>query len=140
VAQITFYLILWLLLVNLAAATFVLSGPMGRLYCSAELIAMNVIAMQCLLLFNGIAVAKHIFVFRLKNPLAVQEDFFAVFIHAMALLIRYLRTYVGFFWFRHHCCQIFLCRTYQNREKYAKRIQNIPNDHKKYQMTIKNTK
>jgi hypothetical protein len=43
--------------------------------------------------------------------------------------VHYICTY--------QCCQIFLCTTYQNREKYTKRTQNIPNDHKKFTPGVK---
>jgi hypothetical protein len=37
-------------------------------------------------------------------------------------------------------CQIFLGAWYQNRKKWPKWAQNVPNGHKMYQMVIKCTK
>jgi hypothetical protein len=54
--------------------------------------------------------------------------------------LRGLLSFHGKFFPSCQCCQIFLCKTYQNGGKYIKRTQNIPNDHKIYQMAAKQTK
>jgi hypothetical protein len=88
VASIIFYVVLWLLLTDVSAIVFVAAGPMGSVYCKLDIIAVNVIAMQAMSCLNGIMVAKYIFVFWIKNPLAVQEDFFAIFINVSSLMLK----------------------------------------------------
>jgi hypothetical protein len=43
--------------------------------------------MQAMVCLNGIALSKYIFVFCIKNPLAVNEDFIAVFINLGSLML-----------------------------------------------------
>jgi hypothetical protein len=69
-------------------------GPTGSFFCSLEIVIMNVVTMQTFFVLNGIIICKYIFVFHLKNPLAVQEDFFAIFINLVALVFRCLRIRV----------------------------------------------
>jgi hypothetical protein len=64
-------------------------GPGGSWFCASEMIIMNVLTMQIMFLLCGIIISKYVFVFHLKNPMAVLEDFFAVFINIATLFLRY---------------------------------------------------
>jgi len=80
------YNINFVVLAYLLAVSHLIFGPTGFLHCSLELLLLNVTSMQFLFILNAIVLSKYIFVFHLKNPTAIQEDFFFLFIHRSTIL------------------------------------------------------
>jgi len=55
--------------------------------------ALNITVMQVLFLLIAISVSKFIFVFHLKNPMAIQEDFFYFFINVCSFMHSFLSQF-----------------------------------------------
>ena len=93
-SSICVYQINWLILVHLFAICHLASGSAGSFQCTLELMLINVTAMQAMFLIISIIIFKYIFVFKLKNPLAIQEDFFYVFINLCSFVLSFLSELV----------------------------------------------
>jgi hypothetical protein len=53
------------------------SGPMSATFCFFQLWFKNALKWCCLIILDAIILAKYIFIFWLKNPGAVQDDFWS---------------------------------------------------------------
>lgn len=58
-----------------------LTGPFPAILCQVEHISKNVLLQHSVIVANCILVIRYIFTFHLKNPTAVQDDFWTVFIN-----------------------------------------------------------
>ena len=57
-----------------------LAGPLPRSLCFFMVVAKNAIKTQGLLLYDAIHITRYVFIFWLKNPGAVKDDFWGVFL------------------------------------------------------------
>lgn len=57
-----------------------LAGPLPRSLCFIISVSKNVIKTQGLLLYNAIHITRYVFIFWLKNPGAVKDDFWSLFL------------------------------------------------------------
>ena len=72
-------------------------GPLGRKMCFLQVTFMNTIKWQSLLLFNAILLSRYAMVIWLKNPAAMKDDFWSVFINQWTFCISILVNFVIFF-------------------------------------------
>ena len=89
-ASICLYQINWIIISYLCAISHVIFGPTGIFQCSLELMLINATAMQYMFMFNAILISKYIFVFHIKNPTAIQEDFLFIFINLSTFCLSFL--------------------------------------------------
>jgi hypothetical protein len=71
----------WLLIIQIFEIVNYIVGPMPDFVCLIQLHLRNAIPLQLLLFMNGIAVTRYIFIFRLKNPAAFNDDFWSFFLN-----------------------------------------------------------
>ena len=90
VASICWYLIGYILLVQMFAVFLYIHGPFGSFLCSLDIILRNVMAMQALFLLEAIIITKFVFVNVLKNPMAIHDEFLRVFINLSTLTISFI--------------------------------------------------
>jgi len=55
-------------------------GPQEELFCQVEYLIKNVIILKLILFLDFIIIIRYIFVFKFKNPTAIQEDFWVLFL------------------------------------------------------------
>lgn len=70
--------------------------PMHEAYCYLFYIVTLATCMHEMILSNAIVVVRYIFIFHLKNPTAVQDDFWNIFINVWAFLFVYACQIVFF--------------------------------------------
>lgn len=80
-SSICFYIFEWFIFVNFFALGHLINGPLGSSLCTLEVMVTNINAMQGMFMVIFIAITKYMFVYHVKNPVAIQEDFFAFFIN-----------------------------------------------------------
>jgi len=64
-----------------------LLGPLNHHLCFIFQLFRNVIALNTLLLLNTLIITKYVFIFWLKNPASVEDDFWALFMGLNIVLI-----------------------------------------------------
>jgi hypothetical protein len=89
VASICWYQIIWICIHNFALL-LQMYGPGGSLQCSMEVIFINVLGMQAMLLLDAIVISKYIFVFLLRNPVAIHDGYFLYFINISTFTISFI--------------------------------------------------
>lgn len=72
--------IVYLLLYTMTEPFRFFYGPMSINFCFAKTTLGSVILLQILMLIMSMTVTKYLFVFVLKNPLAIEDDFWCAFI------------------------------------------------------------
>jgi hypothetical protein len=83
ISGIMFTGILWNLTMQPIMSFRYIAGPIeNRFLCSLDLILRNGICIHSLLLFDSVMIVRLIFIHFLKNPTAVRDDFWIVFINA----------------------------------------------------------
>jgi len=65
---------------NLLALTRYLSGPFPVLVCQLDYLIKNVITLVQILQFDFSLIIRYIFIFRSKNPTAIQDEFWILFL------------------------------------------------------------
>ena len=75
-----FYTIAWNLTVQLVTLVRYLAGPFPDLVCQLEYLIKNTMTLQWILLVDFVLIVRYIFVFKSKNPTAVQDEFWIVFL------------------------------------------------------------
>jgi len=70
----------WNFTVNLTSLIRYLSGPFPVLLCQLEYLNKNVMTLILILLINFILIIRYIFIFKSKNPTAVQDEFWILFL------------------------------------------------------------
>jgi len=55
-------------------------GPLPYIICSLEIISKNVYLIQLFVILDAILIAKFIFIFKLKNPLGFNDEFWSTFV------------------------------------------------------------
>lgn len=58
----------------------VIFGPLPDSICSLELVSKNVYLVQLLIILDAILIAKYLFIFKLKNPLGFNDEFWSKYI------------------------------------------------------------
>ena len=71
--------------------------PQPVFYCFFQSVLKNALKWQCLLLLDSVIVARYIFIFKLKNPGAVQDDFWSRFVNIAVVGISFGSNFVIFF-------------------------------------------
>ena len=66
------------------------SGPLPLWFCFWHYVLKNTIAMLQLIYFDVIAVARCLFIFRLKNPAMFQDEFWNFFINNLVISLSFL--------------------------------------------------
>lgn len=70
-------------------------APIGNdFYCYLLYITTNTTTMQIIFLFNSVVVVKYIFIFHLKNPTAIQDDFWTIFINVWSIAFAYISQFI----------------------------------------------
>jgi hypothetical protein len=87
----------WLLFIQPFDIVSYIVGPMPESICLIEVLLRNSIPLQMLLIMNGIAVTRYVFIFWLKNPTAFKDDFWSFFLNMWI---------VGLSLITEACCQI----------------------------------
>ena len=90
VSSICWYLIGYILLVQLFTVFLYIHGPFGSFLCSLDIIFRNVMAMQAIFLLEAIVITKFVFVYVLKNPVAIHDEFLRVFINLSTFTLSFL--------------------------------------------------
>ena len=75
-----FYMIAWNLTVQMLTSLRYLAGPFPDLVCQLEYLIKNTMTLQWILLVDFVLIVRYIFVFKSKNPTAVQDEFWIVFL------------------------------------------------------------
>ena len=75
-----FFVIVWNMTVQMLAQVRYLAGPFPDLVCKLEYLIKNMITLWWILLVNFVLIVRYIFVFKSKNPTAVQDEFWIVFL------------------------------------------------------------
>ena len=73
-----------------------LIGPLPKYICFAQTVAKHSLKTQIILLLDAISISKYIFVFHLKNPMAVKDDFWSCFLNQTIILFSVIFNYVVF--------------------------------------------
>jgi hypothetical protein len=87
VASICWYLICFILLIQLSSVILYIHGPLGSFFCGLDLVLRNVMSMQAIFLLEAIVITKYVFVHLLKNPVAIHDDFLRLFINLSTVTI-----------------------------------------------------
>ena len=72
-------------------------GPQPVFYCFCQSVLKNALKWQVLLLLDSVIVARYIFIFKLKNPGAVQDDFWSRFVNIVIVVISFGSNFIIFF-------------------------------------------
>ena len=72
-------------------------GPQPVLFCFYQSVFKNSLKWQCLLLLDSVIVARYIYIFKLKNPGAVHDDFWSRFVNIAIVGISFGSNFVIFF-------------------------------------------
>jgi hypothetical protein len=96
VASIFQTAIIGVLLIQLSDLPRYYIGPLPVFYCFLQSVFKNSVKWQCLLLLDSVIIARYIFIFKLKNPGAVQDDFWSLFVNITTMGISFLSNFVIF--------------------------------------------
>jgi len=72
-------------------------GPLGDVVCGLDVIVMNVVGMCEMIFMTCIVVAKYVFVHLMKNPVALDDEFFKLVIGLMSAFLSFLTQLVFIF-------------------------------------------
>ena len=97
VASICWRMIFWILMCQSLDIWRYSFGPLPIWICTLHVIAKSSMRVQFLFLFDAIQLTKYIFVFHLKNPSAVTEEFWSMFINVLIILLSYIFAFGIFF-------------------------------------------
>jgi len=84
------------ILVQLPTTLLYIFGPLPWYICYPQAILSPILTAALVLLTNAITVVRYLFIFCVKNPTSVQDDFWAEFINMWALLASFLGNLVFF--------------------------------------------
>jgi len=74
-----------------------LIGPINKHICLLEIMIKNSVKCQAFLLVNAITISRYLFIFWLKNPGAVWDDFWAAFITSWIIIFCSIYNFVYFY-------------------------------------------
>ena len=90
VTSICCYHIGWVCFIYINIGIHLTLGTTGPFLCALEIIFQNVVGMQTIFLLEAIVVTKYTFVYFLKNPVAIHDEFFQFFINISTLMLSFL--------------------------------------------------
>ena len=96
VTSMYWYGILWILTLQIPTIIRYIVGPFPEVFCAVDIIYRNVFNMQVLFFLDFIILSRYIFIFYLKNPTALQEDFWKIFINAFTITFSVISQIVNF--------------------------------------------
>ena len=73
------------------------TGPLPAGLCTFNLFIKNVITIQILFFFNASIIFKYISIFWLKNPIRLQDEFWACYVNIWVIMFSFLGQFVGDF-------------------------------------------
>ena len=73
-------------------------GPLHPSICYLSLILQGTFTFQLCLLMNAVMIVRYLFTFHIKNPTAVQHDFWVMFITSWAFILAFLVQTIFAFW------------------------------------------
>lgn len=85
VSSIIWHGILWNGTVQLPIMLRYMLGPFPAWICFVDIVIRNVLVMQGLLYLDAIITVRYVFLFHLKNPTALQDDFWRLFLNCWTL-------------------------------------------------------
>lgn len=83
VSSVSIRMMEWMLVCQIGDAARYSLGPLPVFYCGFLAVVKSSVRLQVVLLTDAMFLTKYIFVFHLKNPSAVTEDFWATFINLL---------------------------------------------------------
>ena len=69
-------------------------GPWSKDICFVQTFVKQSLRTQTILLLDAISISKYVFVFHLKNPMAVKDDFWSLFLNQTIVLFSFIFNYV----------------------------------------------
>jgi len=84
------------ILVQLPVTLLYIFGPLPWYICYPQTILLPILTAALVLLTNAITVVRYFFIFYVKNPTSIQDDFWGEFINMWALLASFLGNLVFF--------------------------------------------
>ena len=90
VSSMIWYGILWMITLQIPNVIRYLTGPFPAFLCHLDIILRNSFIMQGLFYLDSMIMVRYVFIFHLKNPTALQDDFWKAFINITTLSISVL--------------------------------------------------
>jgi hypothetical protein len=81
----------------------------SELYCQINYMVTTCVMYQIILLLDAIIIVKYVFIFHMKNPTALQDDFWKIFINVWILLLNLVLQTTYLFWPGRESVSIVLC-------------------------------
>ena len=98
VASLMWWILIWFVFIQPETFFFFAFGPINVSgFCTIHTYTRNVVIIQGLLMQNSIVLGRYIFIFHLKNPTALQDDFWKFFINLWSAVTSVLSQYI-FYW------------------------------------------
>jgi len=101
--------LLFCILVQLPNTLLYICGPLPWYICYPQIILLPILTAALVLLTNAITVVRYFFIFWVKNPTSLQDDFWAEFIFIWALLAGFLGNLVFFLFPGKNPNMLFIC-------------------------------
>ena len=121
VTSMHWYGILWIFTVQVPTTIRYFVGPFPTFLCALDVIYKNVFNMQVLFFLDFIILCRYIFIFHLKNPTSLQEDFWKIFINLFSITFCFISQIVIFLMPGKHPNIYFVCLGH-----YPKNMINLP--------------
>ena len=112
ITSMYWYGILWIFTLQVPTTIRYIVGPFPTFVCAVDVIYKNVFTMQVLFFFDFIILSRYIFIFHLKNPTALQEDFWKIFINIFTISFSIISQIVIFFISVKHPTVYYVCLGY----------------------------
>ena len=96
VSAIIWYGILWNMTVQLSTMLRYMMGPFPPWICFIDIVIRNVFVMQGLMYLDAIIIARYVFLFHVKNPTALQDDFWRLFLNCWTLGVGIINQVIYF--------------------------------------------
>ena len=96
VTSMYWYGILWIICIQIPTTVRYLVASFPPILCSLDVILRNVFMMQVLFFLDAVLLCRYIFIFHLKNPTALQEDFWKLYINLLTILFSFIAQFYQF--------------------------------------------
>ena len=104
--------ILWIFTLQVSTTILYILGPFPTFLCAVDVIYRNVYTMQVLFFLDFIILCRYIFIFHLKNPTALPEDFWKIFINIFSITFSIFSQIVNFSISVKHGTAYYVCLGY----------------------------
>ena len=81
------YGLMWIFLIQIPNTINYLGLSFPEILCALDIILRNTIFMEIIFLLDTVLLCRYIFIFHLKNPTALQEDFWKLFINLFSITL-----------------------------------------------------